>query len=154
MRWPAWQGVNLNVGRVFDYGFDGTLLHVLVRGNRRVESGFHVDIQMKATTVWEHDGDLVVYDLEAKTYNDLVTRDPAAVGCVLILLCMPKSDGEWLAGTETEMVLRHCCYWARLEGEPTYNAETKRIRIPRTNLLTADSIHAILEGERMRRLGS
>ena len=48
------------------------------------------------------------------------------------------------------LILRHCCYWMKLSREPTDNDSTKRIRIPRSNLLTPDAVLAILETERDR----
>lgn len=149
-------GVNCSLGAFFDYGFDGQFKPVIVRGTgareRRVESGFHLDFQLKSTTLWEFENDHVVYDLEAKTYNDFVTRDPDATGAILILLCLPEDEVEWANFTEDHLALRHCCYWAKLNGDPTDNANTKRVRIPRTNLLTVDSLKQILNEERGRRL--
>lgn len=144
-------GVNISIDRVYDYGVDGTLLPV-TGGARRVETGFKLDFQLKSTTRWQHDGEHVVYDLEAKTYNDLVGRDPAAVRCILILLCLPAEQAEWLGASETELLLRRCCYWTAIVGGPTENVATKTIRIPRTSLLTAESVHAALAAERARRL--
>lgn len=147
-------GVNVSVDRVFDYGVDGAFHPVTIRNNRRVESGFNVDFQLKSTVNWSIDGDHVVYDLEAKTFNDLVTRAPEADRCILILLCLPRDEAQWLAGSEAELILRHCCYWAILEGAETDREQTQRIRIPRANLLTVEAVAGILEQERARRLGA
>jgi hypothetical protein len=54
------------------------------------EPGFPVYFQLKATTRWNDNAE-VVYDLESKTYNALVSRDREAIPCILILLCFPKS---------------------------------------------------------------
>jgi Domain of unknown function (DUF4365) len=107
-------GVNLLIGRRHDYGVDGTFRPVSATGARHIETGFPVDFQLKSTVNWELAEDYIVYDLEAKTYNDLVGRDPNGVPCVLILLCLPRASTEWLVGTETELVLRNCCYWEQL----------------------------------------
>jgi hypothetical protein len=48
------------------------------------------------------------------------------------------------------MVLRNCCYWMQLSGTVTDNTSTKRIRIPRKNLLSVDGIREILKIERAR----
>jgi len=139
-------GVNISGARVHDYGVDGSL-HPLVRRNGRVvETGFHLDFQAKSTTRWTHDGADVIVDLEAKTYNDLVTRDPNATPIVLIMMCLPGIDAEWLNIWEDSIVMRHCCYWLRLlPGPKTKNRTTIRVRIPRTNLLDVHSIHELLE---------
>lgn len=147
-------GVNLSAQRVHDYGIDGTFRSVKILGKRRVESGYAVDFQMKATTTWEHKGSEVVYDLEAKAYNDMVQRDDEATPCFLILLCLPPCEKEWIDLDEKRMVLQHCCYWVRLQGAPTTNTSTKRIFIPRQNTLTAQAITAIMENERNRWVGA
>jgi len=147
-------GVNVEMGKEFDYGFDGQFKPVMIRGPRRVESGFHLDYQLKSTTNWWHEGDDVVYDLEAKTYNDLVDRDPDATGAVLILLCLPDDEAQWVSFTEDALALRRCCYWTRLQGEPTDNVAKKRVFIPRQNLLTVASLRQVLLDERERRSGA
>lgn len=147
-------GVNLSAQRIHDYGIDGTFRSIKIIGSRRVESGFSVDFQLKATTTWEHKGVDVVYDLEAKTYNDMVQRDSEATACVLILLCLPPLTEDWVVSDESRMVLQHCCYWMQLKGPPTTNTSTKRIFIPRKNTLTSQAIRALMESERKRRIGA
>lgn len=143
-------GVNLQVrDRRHDYGIDGTFRPV-TDGTRHVENGFPVDFQLKSTINWEFVEDHIVYDVEAKTYNDLVGREPGSIPCILILLCLPKASNEWLVGTETELVLRNCCYWIQLTGTKTDNTSTKRIHIPRKNLLSVAGIREILKTERAR----
>jgi len=146
-------GINFTIGSAFDYGFDGQFRPVKIRQNRRVDSGFPLDFQLKATTAWEFDDNDIVYDLEAKTYNDLVDRDPAEIGAVLIVMCLPHEDDSWVEFSEDQLIIRKCCYWVRLEGELTKNDSKKRIRIPRANLLTVDNLRTILAHERTRRLG-
>ena len=143
-------GVNLQVGARHDYGVDGTLLPVVNFDGRRVQSGHPVDFQLKSTINWEYDEDSVIYDLEAKTYNDMVSRGANAIPLILILLCLPRDTSLWTSVTEHELTLRHCCYWENVRGEPSDNKTTKRIRIPRANLLTADAIIAIIAAERAR----
>ena len=147
-------GVNLAAQRVHDYGIDGTFRSIKIVGTRRVESGFAVDFQMKATINWEHNGPDVVYDLEAKTYNDMVQRDTEATPCILILLCLPADAEDWMESDEKRLVLKHCCYWTRLHGATTTNSSKKRIWIPRSNELTSQAILNILNAERDRRLGA
>jgi hypothetical protein len=108
---------------------------------------------MKATTNWEHKEDNVVYDLEAKTYNDLVQREKEATSCILILLCLPPNQDDWVHSDEARTVLKHCCYWVALQGSVTPNTSTKRITIPRANTLTSTVIAQILDAERNRRVG-
>ncbi len=147
-------GVNLHVGREFDYGFDGTFRPVIIRGTRRVESGFAMDFQLKCTKNWSLEQGNVAYSIETKTYNDLVTRDPDGIGAVLILLCVPEDQNEWVEVAEDYIKMRRCCYFTILSGAPVANEHsTKKILISRTNVLTPEALSSLLAAERTRKVG-
>lgn len=148
-------GVNLVPGREFDYGFDGTFRQVEIRGTRRVESSFPLDFQLKCTRNWTYEKDQVAYNIETKTFNDLVTRDPLGTGAILILLCLPKAPSDWIEISEDYMKIQKCCYYAKLAGPVVENENsTKKIHIPRANILTGESLKFALGEERSRRIGS
>jgi len=147
-------GVNLHVAREFDYGFDGTFRPVTIRGKRRIESGFPVDFQLKCTRNWSYEEQSVAYNIETKTYNDLVTRDPDGIGAVLILLCVPENPEDWIQVSEELISMRRCCYYAVLSGDPVKNEKsTKKILISRANVLTPVSLNDLLVAERQRKAG-
>ena len=80
-----------------DYGVDGTLHPVQIHDRRRQQMGFPIDFQAKASIDWELKGEHIVYDLEIKTYNDLIRRrDDGGTPFILILLCLPKDRMRWL----------------------------------------------------------
>lgn len=143
-------GVNYSANR-YDYGIDGHFIPVKKRGTRFIDTGFPLDYQAKATINWELKDGKIVYDLEAKTYNDLVHRTPAETSAILILLCLPKDRGHWHSATCNETTLKNCCYWHTVTGEPTNNSDTKRIFIPSDQLLTPASLNQLLGLERERR---
>jgi hypothetical protein len=143
-------GVNHSTDN-FDYGVDGRFTPIVRRGDRLVCSGFPLDYQAKATINWELKDYKIVYDLEAKTYNDLAHRTPAETSLILILLCLPKERSAWHAANCDETILRNCCYWHTVTGEPTENAQKKRIFVPSENLLTPASLQELLRLERLRR---
>lgn len=143
-------GVNYSAQR-YDYGIDGTFNLVVSRGNKRIDSGFAVDYQAKATVNWELVGDNIVYDLEADTNNNFASRGSAEATMILILLCLPKERNYWHSTSCNETVLRHCCYWHAISGEPTLNTAKKRIFIPAEQLLTPTSLNQILVLEKARR---
>jgi hypothetical protein len=143
-------GVNYSAQR-YDYGIDGKFNLVVSRGTKRVDSGFAVDYQAKATVNWDLVDGNVVYDLEADAYNNFAHRTSAEATMILILLCLPKDRNSWHYTSCDETVLRHCCYWHAISGEPTPNTATKRIFIPAEQLLTPASLNQILALERARR---
>lgn len=130
-----------------DYGVDGAIRVVRNRDGRRIVCGHSLDVQLKATTGWYHDNDEIVYDVEAKTYNDLVDRFNEARGTpmILVLLCLPENESDWLSITIDQLVLRHCCYWCRVGGTRTNNTSTQRIRIPRSHLLDQSTVRNLLD---------
>lgn len=144
-------GVNYSVKKTYDYGVDGQFTAVVSRGTRRVDTGFPLDFQAKATINWKLADGKIVYDLEAKTYNDLAQRTPAETTMILILLCLPESRSDWHRASCDETVMRHCCYWHMISGEPTLNKLTQRIYVPCENLLTPDSLNQLLAFEQARR---
>lgn len=110
-----------------------------------------MDYQAKATVNWELVDGNIVYDLEADTYNNFANRSSAEATMILILLCLPKDRNSWHGTSSDETVLRHCCYWHAISGEPTPNTAKKRIFIPAEQLLTPTSLNQILALEKARR---
>jgi Domain of unknown function (DUF4365) len=138
-------GLNLAI-REYDYGVDGSFDEVAVRQNRRVESGFSLSFQLKASTQWQLDATQVVYDLEVKTYNDLILRRSVrATPCILILLALPADVEQWLICEESELRLQGTCYWEYLNGSLSENRASVRIRIPRSQRLTPESLITLIE---------
>ncbi|MGI0489457.1 DUF4365 domain-containing protein [Pantanalinema rosaneae CENA516] len=139
-------GLNLAI-REYDYGVDGSFDEVIVRQNRRIESGFSLSFQLKASTQWQLDSTHVIYDLEAKTYNDLILRRSmrAAIPCILILLALPPDSERWLICEESELRLQGTCYWEYLSGSLTENRTSIRVRILRSQRLTPKSLLALMQ---------
>lgn len=137
-------GLNLAARTIFDYGVDGTFYPVKILNGERIQTGHPVDFQMKATTRWEHHGDVLVYDLQARAHRLLTDRERGMPMAILILLCLPDEPAEWLDGCEEHLRLRNCCYWYRPTEPPTPNVATTRIRVPRANVLTPESLKGIM----------
>lgn len=139
-------GLNLAI-REYDYGVDGSFDEVTMRQNRRVESGFSLSFQLKASTQWQLDSSHVIYDLEAKTYNDLVFRRSmrTATPCILILLALPNDSEQWLICEELQLRLQGACYWEYLSGSLSENRASVRIRISRSQRLTPESLLTLMQ---------
>ena len=149
-------GVNLSLGaQAHDYGVDGVFHQVTIRTQtdgqgkprrRRLNSGFNLEFQCKASKDWHDEPDAIVYDLEVKAYNDLVQRSATrnATPLILILMCLPTDEADWLYLTEHQLLLRKCCYWHRLTGYETDNQESKRIRIPKVQMLDPMAVTTLL----------
>lgn len=104
------------------------------------------DCQLKSTKNWEDKDDKIVYAIDVKAYNKLIYRqNHSTTPCILVLLCLPKEKKDWLSITKDELILRKCCYYYIIKGDPTYNTSTITIRIPNQNLFTPDAVNDLIE---------
>ncbi|MXP46426.1 DUF4365 domain-containing protein [Altererythrobacter luteolus] len=147
-------GTLLTAKPEYDYGVDGQFDSVIFREKRRVQSGLPLQFQAKASVNWEIKGGEVIYDLEGKTYNDLVSREPHETTLILILLCLPKNAVDWHLINSATTTLKTACYWDIITGTPLANENTtKRIKIPETQVFTPKALLELLKAEKLRRLG-
>jgi Domain of unknown function (DUF4365) len=129
-----------------DYGIDGTFRQITILGSRRFPSGYALDFQLKASTRYQTELNHIVYDLEVKTYNDLINRRLGgyAIPCILILKTLSSAPNQWMEVSEEGLFLQGGCYWEYLQGNPSTNQETVRVRIPRMQQLTPESLVMML----------
>ncbi len=127
----------------YDYGIDGTIKDIqIIRPGRYLDCGFGIDYQLKSTVNVELEEEYIKYDLEAKTYNDLILED-VGTPRILILFVLPNEQNQWLNISSDQTVLKNCAWWYSLKGmPPTKNDNTIRIRIPSKQILNE---HALTE---------
>lgn len=124
-----------------DFGIDLEVRNITTYGKRRIDMGPFISLQLKASVNWSLEDDYVVYDMEADAFNRLVfRRDNAALPCALVLCCLPQDESLWMAACEDELTIKKCCYYYFVEGAESPNSSSKRIRIPRDQLLTPESL--------------
>lgn len=129
-----------------DYGVDVCVRRVDKFNGQLMDMGVSFDCQLKATINWTEEGSHIIYDLEADAYNKLIYRHQASTTpCLLVLLCLPKDQEEWLIFSEDEMNLRKCCYYYYVQGEMTNNKRSIRIRIPKCNKLSPEIIGKLID---------
>jgi hypothetical protein len=134
-----------------DYGVDGHFYPVRRRGNRFIAEGIPLDFQLKATVNWSSSNDCIVYDLAADAYNNIISRSAAETTLILILLCLPSDQNQWLSASHQVTEIRNCCYWYLPEGQLTENTTSQRIYIPTNQILTPGSLEDLMLEERDRR---
>lgn len=129
-----------------DYGIDLEARRIGIFKSKRIDLGVALEFQLKASINWKTDDSHVIFDLDADAYDRLVhRRDNATTPCVLILCCLPKEQSSWLHVCEDEMVIKKCCYYHFIDGEETTNKRSRRIKIPRSQLLTPQSILELVD---------
>jgi hypothetical protein len=148
-------GLNISL-HLHDYGVDCTIHEIRIIHGKRQCSGISLDVQLKASRLCTFDSSEVIYDLEAAAYNSMVVRHSestfADTPIVLVVLALPEEDSEWLSVSETELILRHCCYWILLEGQPTKHKRSIRIRVPRTNLFDSENLKDLFSKAKLGKL--
>ncbi|MBY0201778.1 hypothetical protein J2T16_001686 [Paenibacillus intestini] len=133
----------------FDYGFDGTFRDTRNYNGRYCDTGFCIDIQLKATENVVMEEDYIKYDLEVKNYNDLVLKDVGSPR-ILVLYVLPPEQDEWLNVSEFGTTLKNCAWWCSLKGmEPTTNSSRVRIKVPKSQLLTEVSLKSLMNKVKM-----
>ena len=100
-----------------DYGTDLNVIEVGYRkenGHKRyLDTGRELKIQLKSTTedIIQNDDEFIIYDLDAKTYNDLIQRRDTTFPLILILFILPDNKTEWIQVSEQELISKKCAYW-------------------------------------------
>lgn len=103
----------------------------------------YIDLQLKATTenLIVDESHSIKYDLEVKSYNDLVERQTNGTApLVLILFILPHDKSTWVDIDHTEIRLRKHAYWYTppIGSLSTRNTSRIRIEIPKINMLGID----------------
>ena len=105
---------------VYDYDRSGTDLMVQAGGHR--SPGLH--LQLKATVnlrpLKATGGELFSFQLKSENHEWL--RLDSQTPRLLVVLDMPRVEGEWITITTDELVLRRCAYWLNLHGSPEVTA--------------------------------
>ena len=129
---------------------DNNGIDVMVKNNGRldntcIKSEGCIGVQLKATVNWSsNDDNTISYALDVKNYHDLRAID-VVFPRVLVVLCLPKEESDWLVISEHEFILRKCAYWFSLYGLPDIaNSQTVTVRIPATNLLAKDAVRTLM----------
>jgi Domain of unknown function (DUF4365) len=126
------------------------------RGTQRNDTrGIPLNCQLKSTVITSSKvrinaaSDIISYNLDAKSYDDLVDSDG---GCVLVLLLLPENELNWLAQDEQKLTLSHCCYYWQPQATDTLtpNDETQTIKISMKQRFTPEILIALLH-ERQRK---
>ncbi len=137
-----------------DFGRDLTINEISTRTQngkaRFIETGRTLKIQAKATTEnsIEDDNDTSFkYDLEAKTFNDLIFRNNQnSRPLILFVFILPSDKNQWMELNDDNLLLRKHGYWFVPDTSEveTTNTATKRITINKANKFTLTTIQQLM----------
>lgn len=136
-----------------DYGTDLDIKEVDFRlendHKRYLDTGRELKFQLKATTENSIivDGDLIKYDLNASTYNDLLSRRYSKNPLILILFVLPSDRFNWLNISDDELIAKKCAYWFIPENTEllTPNTGKKRIAVNKNNFISNETLNHLFE---------
>lgn len=137
----------------FDHGVDLSITRsrAVNRGGRVrfLDTGEYIEVQLKATTEHsvERTNGFIKYDLEAKTYNDLIERRDDVTPLFLVLFVLPTNSDVWLNVEAERLILRGCAYFYRPTplDPPTENLHSRRISIPDGSLIGQSFVREVFE---------
>jgi hypothetical protein len=128
-----------------DYGVDVSIRNIQSFNGKLMDLGTSFDCQLKSTINWSEKSGHIIYDVEIDTYNKLIYRGRnSSIPCLLVVLCLPRDESQWVTFTEKGLLLQKSCYYFHLKGEFHENKTQARIKIPVDNLLTPEAVQQLI----------
>lgn len=110
-----------------------------------------IDAQVKCTSQDIEKEDYLNFSLDTKTY-EILRNKLVYVPIILIVVLVPKEIDEWININNQITICKKCAYWISLTGFPsTNNQKNIKVRIPKANLITPESLSHIIEQEAEKR---
>lgn len=131
-----------------DLDRDGVDLSIQAGGSMRPA----LDLQLKATINLgaPRDG---AFHFPLRSQNHNLLCIPAQTPRLLVVLDLPRDEGQWMTVTREELTLRRCAYWANLYGrDETPNVESVTVPIPERNLFDVPALQSLMEQSRSGRI--
>ena len=91
-------------------------------------------------------GELFSFQLKSENYESL--RVDSQTPRLLVVLYMPRVEGEWITITTDELVLRRCAYWLNLHGSPEVTARRPTVYIPKSQVFDVPGLRRLMEQSR------
>jgi hypothetical protein len=109
-----------------------------------------LDFQLKATSNPETQDGFLVHDLDVRTYNLLRSEHRSGYGVLAVIVVGPDT-ASWHTVDHEGTSLTRSAYYLPLFGLPeTTNQATIRLKVPMSNLLTADAMKSLMDAQSAR----
>ncbi|APF32851.1 DUF4365 domain-containing protein [Microbacterium paludicola] len=109
-----------------------------------------LDFQLKATSVPDLADGCLLHDLDVRTYDLLRSTNRSSYG-VLALIVVGEDTATWHSMDDHGTSLTRSAYYLPLFGmPPTTNTATIRLKVPLSNLLTADALKSLMAAQSSR----
>jgi hypothetical protein len=129
-----------------DYGVDFELKELVKFNGKRRELSTYFKIQLKTSYNWSIRDDKIVYDLESKTYNDIVMHNQFNVTkLILVIMCLQNDEINWCSLNHEFIRFQNSLFWFHTESKDSItNTGTKRIEIPLTQVFNKNAITKLI----------
>lgn len=133
------QAINRDV-----HGLDMLIIRPSEAGTQEVS--FYAQLKNTTTTKPDPESDTFPYQFKHRDHLERLAaprKDPKAL---LLVMACPPAQAHWSQAVSEELTVRHCCYWAHLEGaavRPEVQAPT--VRVPTANIFDATALRRIME---------
>ena len=137
------------VTAIYDLDRDGIDLRVQAGGPFRPA----LELQLKAT---ERLGEPVdgVFKFALPQRNYELLRETCQTPRLLVVLGLPPDEQEWVAITESELLLKGRAYWLDLsEADPSTNVASITVNIPQEQVVDTEGLRELMEKSRTGVLG-
>jgi Domain of unknown function (DUF4365) len=126
------------------YGFDVRFVRPARPGVEEVT----LIAQLKNTTTVKPDPskDFFSHQLKKREYLERLAAPRTGVKAVLLVMVTAPVQEQWTEAGHECMTVRHCCYWANLEGHPVNpNVSSPTVRISTANVFTSQALADIMD---------
>ena len=90
----------------------------------------------------------IFYELRRKNYDTLIKSCPFNT-ILLIILVVPDEPSDWVVFNESDIVIKHNCYWFCLQGSPPsthwHEDSKEQIQLFENQLLTPESFPFLMQ---------
>lgn len=142
----AYAGIAYEIVRHDEDSTDGILRkRILLDGNKKFNAELRVQLKCTSSpSQYADNGEILIYKLKAKNYNDLCL--PSTTPIMLGLLILPENETQWIDWTDKELLIKGCMYWAEFSKEAeSVNEGTVNVKINKKNVINAENLQKILE---------
>ena len=102
-----------------------------------------IKLQLKATSNAHIVDSNIHFPLPIKNYNDL--RANSGTPRLLVILCLPELETDWLVHSSSQLILKKCAYYLNLKGMPQKtNSTTVTVHVPLSNVFSPDSLYELM----------
>jgi hypothetical protein len=127
-----------------NYGFDIRLVRPHAPGDEEVV----LQAQLKNTTLSKPDPSKshFSYKLKKREYLERLAAPRRYNKAILVVMATSPKQASWVTVDHEALLVRHCCYWACLEGEsvdPTVSSPT--VRIPTANIFDGSALNKLMD---------